>query len=156
MIGVHIIYIFHFCADLSSILLFFYFSIFLYINLPLTVLENSINGIPNINKFGSLPIPQTEFQNNLKDLSITPIELWLMDFVTDNGNVAVVEMLAGESYMKFKNWLEQSGTEYNISAQKFGVRLTNLQVNGITKGERTSKGNFYSYNIKNIRTHFKI
>ena len=37
----------------------------------------NISGMKN---FGSLPKPQTEYQNNLKQLSRSPVEMWLEDF----------------------------------------------------------------------------
>jgi hypothetical protein len=40
--------------------------------------------IPGMDKFGSLPIPETEYQNDLKEMSISPIESWLKDWVLDN------------------------------------------------------------------------
>ena len=37
----------------------------------------SICGMEN---FGSLPKPQTEYQNNLKQISRSPVKMWLKDF----------------------------------------------------------------------------
>ena len=113
-------------------------------------------GILDMDKFGLLPIPQTEYHNNLKNLSITPIELWLMDYVIDNESIDVVQMLASEAYVLFRVWVELKNMEYVMSSQKFGVRLALLQINGIRKVEHTNKGNQYEYNISKIKAHFKM
>lgn len=40
--------------------------------------------IPDLDKFNSLPIPVTKHQNNLKEISRSPIEVWLEDFTRQN------------------------------------------------------------------------
>ena len=44
---------------------------------------NTWKKIPDMDKFGSIPIPMTQYQQNLCELSITPIESFIKDIVSN-------------------------------------------------------------------------
>lgn len=112
--------------------------------------------IPDMDKFGSIPIPQTEYQTNLKDLSVSPIEQWLHAFTLDNHDQDTVELLGSQTFTLFKEWISKNGIDYNISCVKLGVRLTNLNINGINKGRKTKHGDTKIFDIRALKKHFKI
>ena len=113
--------------------------------------------IPEMDKFGALPIPVTEYQNDLKEMSISPIESWLKDWVLDNYYATEpIKLFGKEQYELFNAWREQCGMEYSCNLASFGLRLKNLKINGITKGPHTNKGETRLFDIKLMRTHFGL
>jgi hypothetical protein len=45
---------------------------------------------------------------------------------------------------------------YTIDARKLGVRISNMKLKGIEKGNHTKKGETKIYNINELKKHFKI
>jgi phage/plasmid-associated DNA primase len=113
-------------------------------------------GIPNMDRFGSLPIPQTDYQANLKELSKSPIEQWLESFVRENSDKEEVELYGNDIYNLFREWCEDNGIKYEITSVKLGVRLTNMKVRGITRGKHSKKGWTKIYNINELRKSLRI
>jgi hypothetical protein len=60
--------------------------------------------IPDMDSFGKIPIPQTEYQTNLKEIYKSPIEMWLEDFTRRHYSKDVVEQQGSESFADFENW----------------------------------------------------
>jgi len=112
--------------------------------------------IEGMDKFNSIPIPQTEHQNNLKQLSITPIEQWLEAFTIEHHKKESVELLGNETCNLFKNWCKSNGINYDIDARKLGVRMKNLKISGVEKGRHTNRGETKIFNINRLKDHFKI
>jgi len=113
--------------------------------------------IPDLDKFGSLSIPKTEYQNNLKELARTPVEQWLEHFTRENINEEQVEMVGKETFDEFEMWRRENNINYDTSTSKLGVALSNLQTNGgITKGRHTKKGDTKYFNIKILKAYFNI
>lgn len=112
--------------------------------------------IPDLDKFNSIPIPETEYQTNLKELSVTPIEQWLHDFTLENSDKDNVELLGSETLNLFNDWCNKNSVDYKISSTKLGVRLSNLNINGIEKGKHTNKGWTKIFNINSLKKHFNI
>jgi len=113
--------------------------------------------IPDMDKFGSLPVPQTEYQNNLKQLSKTAVEMWLEDFTTRHLNDEIVEMLGKETYADFNVWKGKNNITYDTTPLKLGVSLSNIQIkNAITKGRHTMNGDTKYFNIPVLKQHFNL
>lgn len=115
-------------------------------------------GIKGMDKFKDIPIPQTEYQNNLKALSVSPIEQWLENFTREHGNYSEenIELLGTEIYELFKTWCNENGIKYDINALKLGVRLTNMNIQGISKGKHTNKGHTKIFNITKLKKKYNI
>ena len=113
--------------------------------------------IADMDKFHKLPLPCTEYQSNLKELSCSPIESWVKQLVYDNWNEPSIELSSKDAYTSFKNYCKKhSDSKYEISSVKLAVRLKNLKINGIEKGRHTNSGNTTLYLIPNLKTHFKL
>lgn len=114
--------------------------------------------IPNMDKFNELSIPHTEHHDNLKSLSLSPIENWLKDFAYNNSNKdnKNIELFGIDTLNLFKNWCCDNNVKYDIDAKKLGVRITNLKIMGIDKGRHTNKGDSRIYNIEKLKSHFGI
>lgn len=112
--------------------------------------------IPDMDSFNLLTIPVTEHQEVLKELGECVIETWLRSFTMDNANENIVQMHAKECFDLFIGWCKENKVEYNINAIKFGVRLTNLKINGVSSGDRTSTGVKRIFDISKLKKHFNI
>jgi hypothetical protein len=112
--------------------------------------------IPNMVNFHKIPFPCTEYQSNLKELNKSPIELWIEQLVYDNWDKESVELLCKDTHSLFKNFCQDRGHTFEISALKLGVRISNLNINGIEKGKHTKFGNTKLYIISKLKSHFKL
>lgn len=114
--------------------------------------------IPGMDKFKDIPMPLTEYQTNLKELSKSPIELWLIDFIREHNNLgnASVELLGTEIYELLKSWCFTNGIKYEINSIKLGVRLTNMNINGVSKGKHTKYGDTKLFNITELTKTYKL
>lgn len=110
--------------------------------------------IPNLNEFNKIPIPETEYHNNLKLLDRSPPEQFLIDFC--NINEGTVELLGKDIYNQFVNWTTENNIEYNTNPLKFAVKLSNLKIDGVEKGKHTKKGDTRLLHVDKIRKHFKL
>ena len=113
-------------------------------------------GIPDMDRFGDLPIPETSYHANLKELSKSPIEQWLESFVRENSDNEEVELYGNEIYNLFCEWCVNNGIKYEITCVKLIVRLTNMKINGIYKGSKTKKGNKKVFNILELEKRLRI
>jgi len=114
--------------------------------------------IEGMDKFKDIPIPQTEYQTNLKELSKSPIEQWLESFTREhmNDSKECIELLGTEIYDLFKQWCNNNGIKYDISALKIGVKLINMKFHGISKGKHTNRGETKIFNIRELKHTFKL
>lgn len=114
--------------------------------------------IGGMDKFKDIPIPQTDYQTNLKELSKSPIEQWLESFTREHMNESIecIELLGTEIYELFKSWCNDNGIKYDINSLKLGVRLTNMNINGISKGSHTKNGATKIFNISELKKTLKI
>jgi phage/plasmid-associated DNA primase len=113
----------------------------------------SIDGMKDFNK---IPMPETEYQNDMKDVSVSPIENWIKSFVLDNYYEISVELLGKTQYDLFKEWSNKCGIDYNVTLQAFGLRMKRLNITGIEKGKHTNKGETKIFKIIQLRNHFKM
>lgn len=112
--------------------------------------------IPDIGEFNKIPMPKTEYQENLKELSRSPIELWLIQLVYDNWDKENVEMLGNEACDSFREFCKNNNITFDINAVKLGVRIKNMNIDGIEKGKHTKKGDKRLYVIEKLKKHFGL
>jgi hypothetical protein len=114
--------------------------------------------IPNLDKFGEIDLPTTEYQRDLQELSISPIESCIINLVQDNTiqNIDnIIKMTSIELFSYFNAYITSQKIEYNINSLKFHVRLKHLNIKGIdTSKGRT--GNYKTININEVKQHFNI
>ena len=113
--------------------------------------------IPNMNEFDKLKMPTTTYHEELKEMSVSPLENWLKALTLENfyekENVEIVDK---KQFDSFKDWCKNCGIEYNLSSIQFGVRLKRLSINGISFGKHTKSGNTRIFNFVQLKEHFKI
>jgi len=114
--------------------------------------------IKNMEEFNKQPIPVSNHQENLKELSMSPIEQWLQHFTRENSNEKEVELLGTEACNLFKGWWKTQNEDapYSITPLQLGVRMNNLNIDGIEKGKHTSRGDTKIYDIEKLKKYFKI
>jgi putative DNA primase/helicase len=111
--------------------------------------------IPDMQDFNKLTLPSTEYQNELKEMSKSPIESWLYDFTLKNQDRDIIELKPESILERFNEWTIENGVEYNIDSLKLMVRMNRLKINGIEK-HHTKKGNVSKFNIELMKKHFGI
>jgi hypothetical protein len=52
-----------------------------------------------------------------------------------------VRLTAGEYYALFETWVFDNKRKYETTKQAFGMKLSNLRIKGVSKGEKENKGN---------------
>jgi hypothetical protein len=114
--------------------------------------------IEEMDEFNKLELPVTEYHQELKTLSISPIENWLKAFTLEYyyNKETHKELLGKEQYKLFKEWCKKCGIEYTITLQAFGIRLKRLNINGIDIGKHTNKGETKIFDIDKLKIHFKL
>jgi len=115
---------------------------------------NYFKNIPNLNKFNDIPIPKTEYQENLKQLDLTPPEQFIRELVI-NETRDTIEIKSKEIFTRFNSWCSDNNIDYDITPLKLCVRLSNLNIKGVDK-KHTRDGNTTVLNVKKVKEHFKI
>ena len=102
--------------------------------------------IPDMGCFGNLPLPITEFQENVKASYVACEVQWLENFVATR-EVDEVRLSGKDCLDLFKDWLIGNGmSDYNTNSVKFGLKLSNMKMNGLTKNH-TKTGRMYLFDI---------
>jgi len=112
--------------------------------------------IPGMEYFNKLPMPVTEYQQDMKEMNMSPIENWIKSFTLENYYEDTVELLDKKQYDLFVKWCQDTRCKYEISSLQFGVRLKRLALAGITNGKHTRAGNTKIFNIKLLRKYFGL
>lgn len=111
--------------------------------------------IPNMHDFKNIPLPVTEYQAELKELSMSPIESWLRDFTFKHQDDDFIELKSQNVYEKFSDWCNENGVDYKIDTLKLMVRINRLNINGIEK-HKTKICNTTKFDIEKLKKHFGI
>lgn len=109
--------------------------------------------IPNMDKFGSIPIPVTEYHNELKEMSENVIERWVKEYTQLNYDEETIELPSKNVYELFTNWIDKNGVSYTCNAIQFSVRLQRLKIKGI-ETKHTKTGNKLVFVIKDLQDYF--
>lgn len=112
--------------------------------------------IPDMNNFNKLPMPVTEYQQDMKETNVSPIENWIKSFILDHYYDISVELHGKELFELFNDWCKKCGLDYKLNLQAFGVRMKRLNLPGIEKGKHTNKGETKIFKIIQLRNHFDL
>ena len=95
--------------------------------------------IPNMENFREIPIPQTEHQNEMKEMNMDIEERWLRDMVQNHEKDVV--MSNPESLKSFMDFCNDNGIEYKTNAIKLGMKIKRLLGDCIQKDRDTKSRN---------------
>jgi hypothetical protein len=102
-----------------------------------------------VDDFLSKPFPMTEFHKTQSELSVSPIEAWLKDFIGFHHEEKELILSTSECYICFKDWLKCNMPNYECTNIQFGVRLTNFNKTFITT-KKTKTCNEKVFNIPEL------
>jgi hypothetical protein len=109
-----------------------------------------------MDKFGSLKVPVTDYQNNLKEGNRDVLDQWLEEFTFNNRQVVEMEKTPSEMFNEFTIWKELNEFKYDINKQKFGMKLNIIASNCITKGEHTMYGDKKKVDITKLKLKYNL
>ena len=112
--------------------------------------------MPNMDKFRNIPLPKTQYQEDIKEASVSPIELWLIDFAKSHSGSDDVTVTASTMFSLFTSFCSKCGIKYEVSNVQFAVRLKRLNVSGVGDIVHTKHGNKRVMNVPKLIEHFKI
>jgi hypothetical protein len=102
-----------------------------------------------VDDFLGKPFPMTEFHKTQSELSVSPIEAWLRDFIGFHHEEKELTLTSSECYTCFKDWIKCNMPNYECTNIQFSVRLTNFNKTFITT-KHTKKGNDKVFNIPEL------
>jgi hypothetical protein len=118
--------------------------------------------LPDLDKFNLLSIPTTEYQKDLQIINMCPIEHFMKDWTSLNidfkneDNKPFKTILASSLFKEFLKYPEKNKIIYEINNVKFSVRLTRMNINGVSKGNHTKKGNTWNMNIDDLKKTYNL
>lgn len=118
---------------------------------------DALMALEGLDKFGELPLPITEYQQNLSDLSVSVVEQWIQDWTIENidNKERIISMTSDNLYNEFICWRDKNKITYDITSLKLLCRISNLPIDGIKKKRITIK-RWYEFNIDKLMKHYGI
>lgn len=111
--------------------------------------------IPDMDKFRMIPMPQTEYQNDMKEQTRDIYDRFVEQLMIDNQDKDNLKYYGEEQYQLFKSWSYKNGFVYESSAIKMGLGIKRLKINGIQTAVKTHKGFVTIYNIDELKKFYK-
>ena len=122
--------------------------------------------LPGCEAFNAIPIPHSEYHNELAELTVSPIESWLKDYTEEfynvEGNKAnnTIKLRSSACFDLFNEWKSKTRVEYEINLIKFALQLGRLDVKGIGSvktNDGVSKGvMFKTFDLQEMHSYFKL
>ena len=109
----------------------------------------------DISDFNIRSIPYTEYQQDLQELSVSPLELFIIHIIETNYCKIEYGEFAGSIYSDYKQFCKSRGFEYIENSKAFGVRLKRLKMDGF-ESHRTRSGAFYTFDVAKLKTFYKM
>lgn len=107
----------------------------------------------SVDDFNKIPIPQTEHQNEMKEMNMDIEERWVRDMVSTRETD--FEMNGSNNFKSFMDFCIENGIEYKTNAVKLGVKIKRLIGDCIEK-KHTRKGDVTIFHVEKIREKLNI
>jgi hypothetical protein len=95
------------------------------------------NTMEDVISVTTMPLPVSEYHQELKAMSVPPLKLFLLDFLSKNPGDAFT---TNELYVELKNWCVMTGIRYECSSLQFACRIANLKIKGLEKQRNIGAG----------------
>ncbi len=114
--------------------------------------------IEGLEKFGEIAVPETDYQNDMKEQNRDYYDRWIESYIIQNQTEDVEFLkLGGDSqYKLFQEWINKNGIKYDTSSIKMALGIKRLKIDGIITGVKCRNGNETHYHIKKLKKHYKI
>lgn len=113
--------------------------------------------IPNMNNFGKIPRPETDWLKDNKKLRENHMLLWVEQMVIDNLDVPEKRLSGSEQLELYTKWCKQEGHKYDEpNAISLAVGIKRLNLPGVQSAVRDGNQSKTVYDIFKLKTHFKI
>ena len=112
--------------------------------------------IPDMDSFGSLVRPETEYQNDMKEVNKSVFDRWIENFVRVNRDKTTIKLLGEEQCNLFRQWCSSMSFNYETSSVKMALSIKRLNLDGIQCGVKGKLGNYTVYDIKKLKIHYLI
>jgi hypothetical protein len=112
--------------------------------------------IKGMDKFHSIPRPQTEYQEDMKDLKRSLYDRWIEDLTREKENDYEIEFYGEKQCDDFKRWMTKNSiTNFETNSIKMALAVKRLKLPGVESGVRGgTKGNKTVYNIPALKAAF--
>jgi hypothetical protein len=117
--------------------------------------------LPDLDNFHKMPVPNTEHQQDLKQLAITKPEMWLKYYTYKKTAGATViptepqKLCSMELFRDFNDWKENQKIQFDTSPLKLVIAIKNLRIDGIdTKKEKM--GNSTLFDMDKLVKYFNL
>ena len=109
----------------------------------------------DLSDFSVRDIPITEYQKDLQELSVSPLELFLQHIVERNTYEDEYCRYAAGLFDEYINFCKSRRFDYVENVKKFAIKLKRLNVEGF-RAHRYTTGVMYYFDIEKMKTHFKM
>ena len=126
--------------------------------IALRTIYDYLMDIPDMDKFGSIPRPTTEYQEDMKDASRSYYDRWIEQYTRDHQESTkdYIDLHGQEQSELFSKWCHMNKIQYDVSSIKMGLAIKRLKIPGIEMGIHTMKGSKTRYHIKTLMKHYKV
>lgn len=117
------------------------------------------SNIEGLDKFLSIKLPTTEYQEDLVELSVNPIQKWMNDLViscigTEMENECITYK-SSDLFTLFNAWIKTNGIQYDLNNIQFAVRLKRLSLTGLSI-KRGKLGNYTVLNVEQFKNAYLL
>lgn len=113
-----------------------------------------LDGLDNFNK---IPLPKSEHQQNLSELSVPIPVQFLKDWTLQHYDceVRIFELTSHQIYDLFSTWRETNKIKYEVNMLQLMTRVSNARITGISK-RKTTKTMFSVFSVDEMAKFFEI
>ena len=124
------------------------------VNVVKTCYEYFFN-LDNLQNFNKIPVPIVEYQQDMQDVAMCPIEKWIRDFTFIHKKSKIIHLTGKDSFDSFNTWCDDNKVVYNLTMCQFGLRLKRMNLKGL-ESKHTNKGIARVFNINKLKKDFNI
>lgn len=110
--------------------------------------------LPCSMNFNSIPIPQSEYQKSMIELSISPIEQWIREYALQKSGIS--KLTSSECFLLFDQWKTDNKIHFEINALKFSVQRSRLDINGVSSIKGAHGSRMVEFDSDKIKAYCKI
>tara|TARA_R110000796_G_scaffold4086_3_gene15578 strand:+ start:116 stop:2314 length:2199 start_codon:yes stop_codon:yes gene_type:complete len=111
--------------------------------------------IPDLDDFHKEITPITEYQQELQEMYINPIEIWCKNYIKQNCNNNILTVKTSELYENFDCYLKQYYPTFKYNNISFSIRFKRLNINGIIHSRKNS-GSVVEFDIDKCLEFYEL